>query len=48
LEGGTGIEKLERYNAPAIDQLPAEMIQAAERTFSVLEGVIKCNYLQEG
>jgi hypothetical protein len=31
-----GIEKFERYKSPAIDQIQAEMIQAAARTVSVL------------
>jgi hypothetical protein len=32
-----GTEKFERYKLPAIDQIPAEMIQAAGRTVFVLK-----------
>ena len=31
-----------------INQIPADMIRAAGRTVSMLQGVIQCNYLQEG
>jgi hypothetical protein len=36
LEVEMGIEKFERYKSAANDQIPAELIQAAGRTVSML------------